>query len=156
MAWYDAPNAFYSKQRKKKELLYRQATVIARTTVLGRSDKCTYEEGKWCCITYGTNGQHHNIEWCNNIVDHGVNNNSYGTQDITILKYACISWWLGGKGQHTCYREPPQAYMAITCQDGPFACMESKDAKERKGNATGASCEGLSAKVHHPATVQVQ
>ena len=79
-----------SKERRKK-LLYRQATVIERTTVLGTSDKCTNEEGKWCCITYGTSGQHHNIEWCNNIVDQGVIHNSYETQDITIKRTMHVS-----------------------------------------------------------------
>ena len=47
MTWheYDAPNAIYCKQRKKKKLLYRQATAVERTTVLGRSDRRTKRKG---------------------------------------------------------------------------------------------------------------
>ena len=48
MTWHDMMHLMHSianKQRTKK-LLYRQATVIERTTVLGRSVKCTNEEGK--------------------------------------------------------------------------------------------------------------
>ena len=48
MTWHNMMHLMHSiasKERRKK-LLYWQATVIERTTVLGRNDKCTYEEGK--------------------------------------------------------------------------------------------------------------
>ena len=81
MAWYDAPNAIYYKQREEERNYATGNYGHRRTTMIKTSEKCANEEEKRYCITYRTGGQHLS-EWCNKIVGHGVNNNMRGSQDI--------------------------------------------------------------------------
>ena len=150
MTWhkYDAPNAIYCKQRKKKETTL-PASYGYRENYGARSKRQeNQKKGKWCCTTYGTSGQHHNIEWCNKIVDHGVSNNIRGSQDTTIKRTMHLyhddlegNVIIHVKWVHLKHIWHNMSRWSI-CMYGKLGC-------KRKGNATGASCEGSSAKVHH-------
>ena len=64
-------------------------------------------------------------------MDQGAIHNSYETQYITVGNMDAYQDDLKGDYHHTCQMESPHSYMEITCQDGLFACMESKFAKEK-------------------------
>ena len=83
MTWHNMMHLMHSIASKERRRNY--STDKLRSS---RELRCSEQEtgdpkkGKRCCTTYGRSGQHHNIEWCNNIVDQGASNNIRGSQDI--------------------------------------------------------------------------